>query len=409
MKKILLIAISALCLFFLTGCYDKTEINEAAYVIAMGIDKSKTNPGNIEVTFEFANPIAIESDDANFDKLSTVTTIDAPSIYSAISLVNSYISKQLNLSHNKIVVFSEEIAFEDIEEYTTTIFNDRNFRTNMYILISKCSAQNYINNTKPGLEKNISKFYELLLTSYPYTGFTANSYLFGFILASQSTYREPVALLSNISNTTHSQQIHQQSYKPNDATVTAGEINKKGGPETETIGLAVFRNCKMIGELTGEETIYYLMTNNSFTQSHYSIYDPMSSDNIISFNLVKDKNTKIKVDFVDSVPLINIDISLKANIISVNNEVDYINEENSKEIERELSFILESNIKDYLYKTSKVFNSDISGFGRSAVKNFLTWDEWEKVNWSQNYRYSCFNVNVKTSIDKTGLVLIQQK
>lgn len=37
-KKLLLLVIILLCSFFLTGCYNSEDIDEKAYVIALGVD-----------------------------------------------------------------------------------------------------------------------------------------------------------------------------------------------------------------------------------------------------------------------------------------------------------------------------------------------------------------------------------
>ena len=63
-------------------------------------------------------------------------------------------------------------------------------------------------------------------------------------------------------------------------------------------------------------------------------------------------------------------------------------------------------IHTYLYKVSKEFNSDIDGFGKYAVKNFLTWDDWINYNWLDNYKNSFFEVNVNTDV-KSGYILME--
>ena len=68
---------------------------------------------------------------------------------------------------------------------------------------------------------------------------------------------------------------------------------------------------------------------------------------------------------------------------------------------------LENQIYDYLNTTDKEYNSDISGIGRFAVKNFKTIDNWNSYNWLENYQNSTFKVTVDTSI-KTGNLLTQE-
>lgn len=74
-------------------------------------------------------------------------------------------------------------------------------------------------------------------------------------------------------------------------------------------------------------------------------------------------------------------------------------------LENSLNRYLENILYEYLYKTSMEFNSDISGFGRAVMPQFLTSNAWTNYNWNENYKNSFFKVNVSTSIDSSNLIL----
>jgi len=60
---------------------------------------------------------------------------------------------------------------------------------------------------------------------------------------------------------------------------------------------------------------------------------------------------------------------------------------------------LQSSFSAYLYKTVQEFNSDISGFGKYALHNFVTTSDFESYNWTENYRNATFDVSVDTRVD----------
>ena len=119
------IGIFILALFaatLLAGCYDSREIDDMAYVVSLGLDKGKTNA--LRLTIQIAIPVATgaggggeggggggEGSDSSF-----ITTIETPSLYSGLNMANNYISKQLNMSHAKVIVISEEIAREGVKK-----------------------------------------------------------------------------------------------------------------------------------------------------------------------------------------------------------------------------------------------------------------------------------------------------
>lgn len=54
MKKRFLFLFFVASLFFLSGCWDKMELEDRAYVVALGLDKNEKE-NFIDVTFQIAN------------------------------------------------------------------------------------------------------------------------------------------------------------------------------------------------------------------------------------------------------------------------------------------------------------------------------------------------------------------
>ena len=111
---------------------------------------------------------------------STISTVECGSINSGISLINSYISKKVNLSHCKAIIISEELAYEGISEYIYTLVNNIEIRPDCNIVISRCKAEDYLNNSNPTLESVSARYYEFILNSSEYTGYTENVTLSDF-------------------------------------------------------------------------------------------------------------------------------------------------------------------------------------------------------------------------------------
>ncbi len=172
----------------------------------------------------------------------------------------------------------------------------------------------------------------------------------------------------------------------------------------ENIGLAVFNGGTLVGELNAIETVCHLLITNDLNTCSIAIPDPYNEEKSLSLFLsISDKN-KIEVDLLNGTPYINIKVFTKARILSISKDSKYLNEENLDKIEQYANSYLESNISNYLYKTSKEFNSDISGIGKYAVKKFLTQQSWNDYNWQDNYRNAFFNVEVTTGIKSSYML-----
>lgn len=193
-KYIFLILILLLSLFCFTGCYDANSIETLAYAVALGIDKGEND--TIRLSLQFAVPTSSDSSSSSSQtSSSTVIYVDCSTIDSGISLINSYISKKVNLSHCKAIVISEVLAYDGISQYIYTLVNNVEVRPDCYVIISRCDAYNFLFNSTPTLESVSARYYELILNSSEYTGFTEAIYLSEFYKGILSTTQQPVAIL----------------------------------------------------------------------------------------------------------------------------------------------------------------------------------------------------------------------
>ena len=110
LKFLKIIICIVIIIVFTSGFNQGQEVDDFAYAIAIGFDTSSSN--NIKMSFQFAKPVNTSDSGTSEAQPSFIHTVDASSISSAINLLDSYMSKRINLSHCKVVVFSEEFAKE---------------------------------------------------------------------------------------------------------------------------------------------------------------------------------------------------------------------------------------------------------------------------------------------------------
>lgn len=402
-KAITILLIIMFCLFTLSGCYDAESLETLAYAVAIGIDKGQND------TIRLSLQIAIASDDSSSggnssqSSKSTVTTVDCSSIDSGISLVNSYISKKINLSHCKAIVISEEVAQSGVSEYISTLVNDIEVRPDCNVIISRCNASDYLDNSESILESVSARYYELTLNSSEYTGYTQNITLFDFYSDMLSTTSQAHAILGGINaDATHKTNSNMPSYDT-DGSYKADETPIKTETEIENMGIAVFNGDKLVGELTGMEALSHLLVINELESATISIPNPYDINSIISIYMTTAKNPKTSVKFVNGTPYIECNLSITANILSLDQNINYSDENTLKLIGEYASSFLEDNILSYLYKTSKEYKSDIADFGKYVISNYLTWDDWIESDWLYNYQNAFFTVNVDTNIQSGQL------
>ena len=98
------------------------------------------------------------------------------------------------------MVFSEEFASKGISEYISTFMNDVEIRPSCNILVSKCNAKFFLENSKPLLETMSSKYYEMQLSSEKNTGYTKAITLLDFYNSYFDTFKQPFAILGTVNS-----------------------------------------------------------------------------------------------------------------------------------------------------------------------------------------------------------------
>lgn len=403
-KSIFIIIVVIVLLLAFSASYTSFSIDNLAFVIAIGIDKGE-NDNNLKISFQIAKPSSISQNGTSEDGTAIINTVETNSINSAINLMNSYIGKELNLSHCKLIVISELIASSGISDKIYTLVNNVQIRPSTNVVISKTDAKYYIENSKPSLETLPSKYYEIFPNSSKYTGYTANATIGDFFNGLTCDSCEPYAILGGIIKENENTLQEYASKTPlNSGNIKSNETSISGKRGTENIGLAVFKDDKLVGELNAIETVCFSIIKNQINGFLITIADPQDDEKYLDLYLYHDKNTKYKVDIINGSPYITVDCKFNGRIYSMENDVNYLDNKVLEEISYAASKYMKLQMESYLYKTSKIYKSDINGFGKSVSSIFLTMDELKKFNWKKSYENSFFKLKVDVNI-KSGFLI----
>ena len=401
LRNLLVILIIIMFIVAFSSSYASLSIDNLVYVLAIAIDKASTN--NLEVSFQFSTSVNAESSSSK-SQTSIINTVNASSISNAINLVNGYLGKQLNLSHCKVIIFSEELANEGISDEIYTLINDTQVRPSSNIIVSKCDAKYYLEQTKPELENLISKYYELFTNSSEYSGYTPNATIGNFFNNLICKTCEPYAILGGVNTSSNEQANNSSDNSQKDYLIKANESSIEGKNNAENIGVAVFKGDRIAGELNALETISFLNFRNKIKRFLISVPDPENENSHLDIYVSPSHNVKVNVDTTTESPYIKVECNFIARIYSMSENAKYLSAEVLEEISDSCNSYLESVFSDYLYKTSKEFEADINGFGNYALDNFFTSNQYDEYDWLGNYKNAFFDVKVNTSV-KSGMLI----
>lgn len=402
-KVFTILILTLLLIISSTNYYGIKGIDNLAYVVAIGLDVGDEE--NLKLSLQISVPNSDDSSSGSSSQSSSVVvnSMDCPSINTGLTLFNSYLGKEVNLSHCKVLVISEELAYRGIAEYLYTLINDVQFRSDSNIIISKCDAKSYLEYSAPVLDKVSARYYKIAPISSEYTGYTESITCNEFLSNITYSSSEPVAILGSI-NTPQTQEIKSE-VSNKDVYYTAGQTPISGENGVENMGLAVFEDDKLIGELNGLESICHLIISNKLQNAQIRIPSPIENLDYIDLYIELDKSTKSSVFLTNSTPYITSEIFITAKMQSMNRDINLVDDEVVAKIEKASEEFLEEKIYNYLYKTSKELHVDIDNFGLYSLKYFWSQDDWKSYNWLHHYKDAFFNVNVELNLRSSYLLV----
>ena len=421
-------AAAAIAIMLTCGCAKIDEPNETAYISAVGIDK--TNDDRVySFTIQFANPVRISGggDSSGGERTTETITLESPSLFAAINAANQVVSKKFDLSHAKLIVFSEEIAQNGINDLIQVMSRNSSIRPNIYLAVSLCGAGEYIRSIDPMMELNPVNHYQLIFDNFN-SLYSPNSLAHSFYFSENSIYADGtlplVGILPDEKNNTESESSGSEGDKENGnneyygRTVLTekrtgsfsymipdyfpGDFPTKTHSKTESIGMALFSQHRMTGKMGGVDCeIYNILTGQSM--SAYIPYKVKNSEKAVTVRVNRDRMPKINIDVSGDAPKIKIKVELDGEITSV--PYNYPEGENMDIMTNDITEATKRSIEDFLYKTSRLYQNDICEFGGYAKRKFLTNDKFAEYDWKNKYKNAEFDVRISFNIRRTGLIL----
>ena len=174
--------------------------------------------------------------------------------------------------------------------------------------------------------------------------------------------------------------------------------------DIDYVGLGVFKNDKLIGNLSADETrgaisIFGMKTNGSFTIP----YSRNSKDNKITIRSVTTRPEIIPMLQKNNLSItIKLDTEYKIRQISMSKKMDTAEEE---KINKLVESYIKKNAEATINKVQKKFNSDIFGFGEKVYRKYPEYWGKNKRNWNNIFPNVAINVEVKADLKNTGELL----
>jgi spore germination protein KC len=386
---------------FLTGCWDSMEVEESAFVAVIGLDLNEH--GGMDVTYLISNPqgggFGSVLGSSQNEPPEEVITMKIPDILTGRDLLGTSVTRKTTFSHMRTMVVGEELARSGkLLSSLEAALRDREIRRDMFLIVCKEKAADFMNGNSSKLETRPHKFYEFIAQRWEETGLVPVSTVHMFM----QSIEQQAGLFLDIYGTT---QPTEPNEKGNEDEYLPGSIDITGGNPLQMIGSAVFKNGIMVGTLNGEETRFCQLL-----RPHYKIPsiltsypDPIKKDYRISTRIIKEENTDIKIDTSQKFPVIHVSVSVFFDILAIPSGIDYISDSGmQKQLERHISNILSEKALKLVKKTQQELKGDPFLWFNEARKKFSTWGEYRQYNWAEKYPNATVSIQFEAKMRRVG-------
>ncbi|WP_112179061.1 MULTISPECIES: Ger(x)C family spore germination protein [Paraliobacillus] len=398
-----------LLLLILTGCYDRIELEQQSYVIAVGIDKGEET-GTFSFTFQLANPEVGATLSAGSDEEPQETvTITGSDIITATNTANSFITKKITLDQTKVIIISEELArSKDFIRVIQTAARTPQIRRSVQLIVSKENASDFLNNNEPKTETRPHKYYQYMLNRASQTGIIPDANLHRFF---QITEGDADLFLAIYATT----EISEPKESGSEDEYIAGQVPQQGGSKTQFMGSAVFKEGQMIDILDGQDTrICNILDKTIEMEELLATYpDPIKPEYQVSANYSQKSVPLVNVSYdkKNNHAKIDVTIPFEIEIIAIPSLVDYAqNNKYNQKLRESIEQSIEEKTTKLVKKSQEEYGSDPFYWSIYIRRYFKDIPAYEEADWNKViYPNASITINYKLKRLEFGKMLKDSK
>ncbi|WP_066498788.1 Ger(x)C family spore germination protein [Abyssisolibacter fermentans] len=388
MKKYLCLIIVFVTMLLCSSCRTKKDIEKYAMVLSTGYDYTEDDKYMLTIqVLKISREQTGGSTNGGGKKQSlpsevVIYTSVGETINKAYDNLTSTLGQEPYFSHNKFIVIGEKLAQKGIDLIIDSNLRGHEIRPNTPVLVAKGEASGIIKQLTP-MDTIPANTVENIIKNQFEKGLT--------------TITNLKDIYNGLANKT--------------VGITTGVIYLEKDVEIAHNGkifrvedTAIFKGDKLIGFLTKEESRAMMWIKCRLKSGDIVVNSPKNEEDKITLEIL---NSKCRINPIidESNYLMKIHIEQSSNIVCMSGKYDPMdNYKIFEELEEEQNKVIAKEIKNVIKKVQKDYNVDIFNFGEIIHRKYPK--KWKviKGEWDEIFSHILFEVEVKTSIKRPGVI-----
>lgn len=355
-----------ICCLVLTGCGSSNIIEDLAILESVAFDMSESKENPIKTTVLFPTV----SKEGTFD--TQILTADGKSSHDTFTKLQNLTNLKL-VGGQSTILFGEELSKEGLINVVETFERDPEFGTRVKFAIVEGKGEELLKKKIPSIPDNAEYLY---------------------------TFSEKLGKQNKVLNTDKYRFLRDYYDEGIDPVLPVFSYK---GDNIELKGLGTFKGDRYITLLTLNETqiLNFLSGDIKNGSLNISIYDKVNGKNnqLLISNINTENNKKVDTKNRKKMT-VEIMIDLKGSILEYTGTKDLSMKNYQRQLEKQVENYLVTNSKNLLIKLQKN-QTDPIGIG-TLVRNRVSYERWNNMNWNQIYSNLNFKVRVKVNLINTG-------
>ena len=369
--------LSLVIVFTLSSCWSRKDLGTLAIVLGTALDKAD-NPDDMKLTAQVVKPEQIgagatgEGSSSSGEKAYTNVTQTGSSMLTIVRKITHMQSRKLYFAHNEVIIMSEDLARQGISNVLDGFTRDLETRMNVKVLVSRGEASKILEEDI-NFEKLPASHIVNMLDNQQFNSETVSVTLRDFSIATLSTTISPVAPIIEIHEVENEKYLRLQ-------------------------GTAIFKNGKMIGELSKDQTKGFMVVTNRAKSGVVTIETESGQVILEIFDLMSHFKPIKKAD-----GSFTIELNVEIESVLQSNETDeqMSTPKNQEMLKEKLNELITQEIESTRNKAAQL-SADIFGFGEAIERVYPK--DWEKIkeDWDRIFKDINLDINIKSFIRSTS-------
>ncbi|MDR4887847.1 Ger(x)C family spore germination protein [Fredinandcohnia sp. QZ13] len=379
-KAITLILLLCMNSIFLTGCWDRTEVNDLALILAAGVDKGENN--NIELSAQIYIPQGSQGgqqsgmSSGSSSNQSFVRSAEGETIADAMARLQEELTRQVFWGQNEVLIIGEQLAKAGISNEIDFWLRHSEPRIRADVFVSKGRAKTVLG-AIPELERDAAKQLRKIVKTH---------------VGVKVTVKDLSQMLSGESAPAVLPWVEELPPSLMDS-------KKKEIPIIN--GVAIFKEGKMVGRLDDKVTRGILWPRNEIKSGVITIaFDDENGH--ISLHLLR-SHTELTPSIKDGKWSMHINTNVDLEVIQNTTKVNLFNPKVIKKAEQKVKDEIEQRERLAFSEVQKKLNADIFGFADEFQRKYPQIWKKEKDEWNEIFPEVAVSFETKVKIERTGL------